>query len=454
MADGVSITESGTTVVSADEIGGEKFQRVKVTLGNNNQDDGTISSSNPMPVVQTGSFALPTGAATSALQTSSEAILTTIDADTGSMAASLTSIAAEDFATETTLAAVKTAVELIDNAISGSEMQVDIVAALPAGTNFIGKTQPSNGTLDNTLKALSTSLAGTDIGMVVQSVIHGLSSGGGGSYEEVKVTPSGAIVTEATVTSSALPTGASTLAEQQSQTTLLGTIDADTSALAACASGSELQVDIVSSALPSGASTLAEQQSQTTLLGTIDTDTGSMASSLTSIAAEDFATETTLALIETAVDGIEALLTTIDADTGTIATEVAGLLTDAELRATPVPVSGTVTAAPTYLDVIDFLDTNPVLDTSGTNIPASASNPLELVATLAADVKFIKVNDTTGEFIGVYTGAALSEVLQCIIGPGQDDQTPVLMTSGQRVSVRNMANSAISVGSLCIQFIG
>jgi hypothetical protein len=63
--------------------------------------------------------ALPAGAATSALQTSSEAILTTIDADTG---------------------AIKTSLELIDNAISGSEMQVDVVAALPAGTNTIGNT--------------------------------------------------------------------------------------------------------------------------------------------------------------------------------------------------------------------------------------------------------------------------------------------------------------------------
>ena len=35
----------------------------------------------------------------------------------------------------------------------------------------------------------------------------------------------------------------------------------------------DLQVDILSSALPSGAATLAEQQSQTTLLGTIDADT-------------------------------------------------------------------------------------------------------------------------------------------------------------------------------------
>lgn len=41
-------------------------------------------------------------------------------------------------ALEATLQSVKTAVEILDNAISGSEMQVDIVASLPAGTNNIG----------------------------------------------------------------------------------------------------------------------------------------------------------------------------------------------------------------------------------------------------------------------------------------------------------------------------
>jgi len=41
--------------------------------------------------------------------------------------------------------AIKTAVETIDNAISGSEMQVDIVAALPAGANAIGKLAANSG---------------------------------------------------------------------------------------------------------------------------------------------------------------------------------------------------------------------------------------------------------------------------------------------------------------------
>lgn len=65
-----------------------------------------------------------TGVATAANQTTVighldgvEGLLTTIDADTGG---------------------ILTAVQLIDNAISGSEMQVDVVASLPAGTNNIG----------------------------------------------------------------------------------------------------------------------------------------------------------------------------------------------------------------------------------------------------------------------------------------------------------------------------
>ena len=53
-----------------------------------------------------------------------DAVLDTIDADTG---------------------AIKTAVEILDNAISGSEMQVDVVASLPAGSAAIGKLAANSG---------------------------------------------------------------------------------------------------------------------------------------------------------------------------------------------------------------------------------------------------------------------------------------------------------------------
>lgn len=50
-----------------------------------------------------------------------------------------------DLATSAQGAAIQTAVETIDNAISGSEMQVDVVGALPAGTNAIGKLAANSG---------------------------------------------------------------------------------------------------------------------------------------------------------------------------------------------------------------------------------------------------------------------------------------------------------------------
>lgn len=41
--------------------------------------------------------------------------------------------------TNSDIASIKTAVEILDNTVSGSEMQVDVVGALPAGTNAVGK---------------------------------------------------------------------------------------------------------------------------------------------------------------------------------------------------------------------------------------------------------------------------------------------------------------------------
>lgn len=46
--------------------------------------------------------------------------------------------AANQSTANTALSAIQTAVQTLDNAISGNEMQVDVVAALPAGTNNIG----------------------------------------------------------------------------------------------------------------------------------------------------------------------------------------------------------------------------------------------------------------------------------------------------------------------------
>ena len=108
--------------------------------GNSLTVDGTVGVSGTVTVdgsgvtqpVSAASLPLPSGAATSAKQDTIighvdgiEGLLTTIDADTGG---------------------ILTAVQLIDNAISGSEMQVDVVGALPAGSNLIGLVSAGHNT--------------------------------------------------------------------------------------------------------------------------------------------------------------------------------------------------------------------------------------------------------------------------------------------------------------------
>jgi hypothetical protein len=142
--------------------------------------------------------ALPTGAATDTLQTSGNASLTTLagtvagteiqvdilsstlpsgaatDASLTAMSAKLpatlgnsnmagsisTSIASDD----TLTVAIKTAVETIDNAIAGSEMQVDVISSA----------LPSDAATETTLSAMNTKFTtGTDIGDVTINNVAG-----------------------------------------------------------------------------------------------------------------------------------------------------------------------------------------------------------------------------------------------------------------------------------------
>jgi hypothetical protein len=57
------------------------------------------------------------------------------------------------------------------------------------------KAQLFDGTNNVTIKALNNQVVAADFGLVVNAVIHGLTSAGGGGYVDVKVTPSGALIT-------------------------------------------------------------------------------------------------------------------------------------------------------------------------------------------------------------------------------------------------------------------
>jgi hypothetical protein len=104
---------------------------------------------------------------------------------------------------------------------------------------------------------------------------------------------------------------------------------------------------------------------------------------------------------------------------------------------------------------IAFFDPPIVLESNVTNIPGSGSLPLQVIANIgniaAYSVAFI---DSTGEYIGVYTGVSGSETLVCIIGGGQVGVTPGVFSARSRVSLRSMTTSAITNGNLTCTFLG
>jgi hypothetical protein len=116
--------------------------------------------------------------------------------------------------------------------------------------------------------------------------------------------------------------------------------------------------------------------------------------------------------------------------------------------------SGSWTVTTNTLDIVDLVDAN-ILDTGVTVINGSAGAFVTLVASLAADVKKLQILDTTGGFIGLYTGPAASEVLKLVIGPGSDQTVEATIASGTRLSVRRLdSTTALTSGVLAINFMG
>jgi hypothetical protein len=160
---------------------------------------------------------------------------------------------------------------------------------------------------------------------------------------------------------------------------------------------------------------------------------------LDSIAAEDFATQATLAALNAKVTAV---------NTGAVVVSSSALPSGASSS-----TKQDTQIAATQRSIVDQIDTTPLLDTSSANIPASGSNPLQIIAsTAAATYKLVSVEDI-GEFIGVYTGAALSEVLLCVLplGGGEID---VNVPAGTRISLRHMKNTAISSGFIALNLVG
>lgn len=305
-----------------------------------------------------------------------------------------------------------------------------------------------------------------------------------------------------------LPTGAATEATLSSIDTDTSTIAGDTTsidgktpALGAALTAASVPVNIASDQtvpisasslpLPTGAATEAT-------LSSIDTDTSTIAGDTTSIDGKtpalgaaltassvpvNIASDQTVpvsaaalplpsgAATEATLSSIDGNITACDTDNVTISAALpAGTNNIGDVDIASALPAGTnnigdvdiASALPTgantigavnlnRLDVVDFLDT-PLVD--ATTINGSAGAFVEVVASTAATVQAVQVMDTSGAFMGVYTGPAASEALAFIYGPGSDQTVQVAIPFGTRISLRSMESAAPTGGDIAMNFMG
>jgi len=464
MADNVGYTPGVGATVAADEISGVLHQRIKIGVGG----DGVavdVSSANPMPVTGTVSTGLSQPLTDTQLRATPVPVSGTVTANTGlsqpltdsQLRASPVPITGSVSAntglsqplTDTQLRATAVSVvgPLTDSQLRASPVPVSVGSiALPSGAStsalqITGNTSLSN--IDGKIPSLVSGRIPVDGSGVTQPVSGTVTANTGLSQP----------VTDTQLRASPVPVSGSFY--QATQPVSIASSVAVTGPLTDTQlRATAVPVSVGSIALPTGASTLAEQQSQTALLGTIDADTGSISTSASSIDGKTPAlvsgrvpvdgsgvtqpvsiassvavtgplTDTQLRATPVPVSGTFYQTTQPVSIAASVA--VTGPLTDAQLRATPVPVSGTVTAN-TGL-------TQPLTDTQlrATAVPVSAASlPLPSGAATEAtlgNVLTTSAFNTRTPALGQATMAA---------------STPVVIASDQSAVPTEWADAALT----------
>lgn len=343
MADNVVITPGTGNTIAADEVtdgtlGSVKVQYVKLM-------DGTLEGTGKAPVDATAGLKVDLGADNDVVVTNAGTFATQATLQTGS--AAIGKLAANS---GVDIGDVDVTSSALPTGASTSAKQPALGTAGTASTDVItvqgiasmtalkvdnsAVTQPVSGTVTANLSATDNAVldsiqSGTD---KIPALGQALAAG------SVPVVMTASQLT--TLTPPAAITGYATSAKQDTiighvdgVETLLGTIDSKlggTLTVTGGGGGTEYTEDAASAANPVG--TVLQLIREDARAGGLTTTDGDNVAVRGNNKGEMYVKTT----------DSDALLTTIDADTGTIATEVAGLLTDTELRATPVPVSGTV----------------------------------------------------------------------------------------------------------------
>ena len=192
--------------------------------------------------------------------------------------------------------------------------------------------------------------------------------------------------------------------------------------------------------IPPGGATAANQATEIIKLTSIDTNTTNIK-------------------VDTAyLSNIDASLSTILTNTTPLLSilPVSGPLTDAELRAAAVPVSGTFYQATQPVSIASLPTvsgrTKVLLyrnDYSSVNVTTAAY--VQITASSSATINKIQIFDSSGSTMVIAVGAAASEVDQFYVFPG-GVEVDLVIPASSRISIKAVSANA-TVGEISINFL-
>ena len=269
------------------------------------------------------------------------------------------------------------------------------------------------------------------------------------------------------VDSSALPTGASTAARQDTGNTSLASVDTKLSTLITQTDGVETSL----SSIDEKVAVATKQDTANTSLASID---GKLPASLTVSSTRLLvdgsgvtqpvsgtfwqATQPVSGTFWQATQPVSAASLPLPTGASTEATLSAA---SAKLPATLGQKAMTASLAVTLASDQDTLNvkeagyvsaSTPVVHDYGLS-PVTSAAYVQLVPSLDSAVKEIEIFDSSGVFLYLSTGAAASEAIQIAIMPGGNGRVKLNIAAGTRIAIKAVSTSA-TVGSLGLNFYG
>lgn len=351
-----------------------------------------------------GTVSLPTGAATSANQTTANSSLSSIDGKLGTLGQkAMTGSAPVVIASDQSAIPISGTVTANNASVSTTGSSVP-ASATYAG--FLGST--GNLTAGKLTAAQNLLVDGSTVTQPISAASLPLPSGAATSALQTTI-------------SGQLP---ATLGQKAMAASLAVTLASDQSALPVSQSGTWNITNVSGTvSLPTGASTAANQTTANSSLSSID---GKIAN--------NYGVST--GAVRTASQ-IGNTTGAADFAAGNSSAQTLRVVVASNQVSIPTSVGGT--AAVTHVRN----------DYTSVNVTTGAY--VQLVASTGSTVNAVEIFDSSGQTLLLATGAAASEVDQIIIFPGGNGRVPLLIASGTRVSIKALSATA-SVGEIDVNF--